>query len=835
LRILVRAIPAVEPDWEVTGMLLQDIRYVFRTLRARPGFTAIVVLTLTLGIGTNTAIFSVVNAALLRPMPFLEPDKLVSISLTNLRRSNNQGTVSYPDFEDWRSQTQAFEQMAAYRINIFTLTGVDDPSNLQGGVVSADLFSLLRVTPILGRVFLSEEDNAQGAGGSRTAILSYGLWQGRFASDPNVIGRTIELNNRSHTVIGVMPPDFRYPIQSEPVELWTTILYDAEVVDGNPPRTVNRGDRYLKVIARLKHDVGIAQAQAEMDSIANALASQYPDTNANKGVRLVSELESMVGDLRTPLLILLSAVGCVLLIACANVANLLLARATTRHKEMAIRAALGASRGRIIRQLLTESLLLSLTGGVLGLLLAWLGTKIIIAISPQNIPRLRDITLDFRVLGFTLFVSLLTGIIFGLAPALHASKVNLTESLKEGARSSSDGSQRKRLRAALVVGEVALALMLLVGAGLLIKTFIRLQEVNPGFDAHNLLTVSINLPAARYGDPQIVGFYEQLVSRIESLPGVDSASVVNPLPLGGLNISLVFDIESNPLPKSEQPQTEYRAVNPGYFKTMHIPLIDGRDFTVADNQDALPVVIINESLSRRFFPNDNPVGKRIKPSIALDKRGPLMRQIIGVVGDVRHKNLQTESGPELYVPHSQIPFRPMTMVIRTNRNTQDIVGSIRSEVKQLDKDLPIYNVKTMDQFMAQALAQARFNTTLLATFATVALILSTIGFYGVMAYTVAQRTREIGVRVALGATNTDVLRLVLGHAMTLALIGIAIGVCGGLVVTNLMSSLLYGVSSIDPMIFIGVAILLFITALLACYIPAQRAMKVDPIIALRYE
>jgi putative ABC transport system permease protein len=439
------------------------------------------------------------------------------------------------------------------------------------------------------------------------------------------------------------------------------------------------------------------------------------------------------------------------------------------------------------------------------------------------------------VMGFTVLVSLLTGVVFGLAPALHASKADLTQSLKEGGRSSSEGGQPKHLRSALVIVEVSLALILLVGAGLLIKTLLRLRDVAPGFDTHNLSTLAINLPAARYGDQQVTAFYEQLLSRIESLPRVSAASAVNPLPLGGAGISIVFDIEGNPLPKSEQPQTEYRAINPGYFRTMGIPLVTGRDFTLTDNQEGRPVVIINETLAHRFFPDENPIGKHIKPAIAVDSRGPLMREVVGIVGDVRHKNLQTESGPELYVPHAQIPFRAMTVIVRTDRDIEDVARAVRGEVKGLDANLPIYNINRMDRYMAQALSQSRFNALLLATFAAVALILSAVGFYALVSYSVAQRTHEIGIRMALGASSNHVFALVIRQGMALALIGIAVGLVSAAAMTRLVSSLLYGVSGLDPTTFAGVSSLLALVALVACVVPAQRAMKVDPMIALRHE
>ncbi len=808
------------------------MRYGLRMLWKSPGFTLIAIAALALGIGANTAIFSVVNGVLLRPLPFAQSDHLMIVWESNLQRGVTKNQVSYPDFADWREQNHTFERLASFHDSNFVLTGGSEPLRLRGQVVNADLFPLLGVQPVIGRAFRAEEDKP-GEGG-RVVLLSYALWQKQFGSDPRVVGQAVTLNGESYTVVGVMPEGFQFPVQNEPVELWTTVAQDAS---GEGAIAAERGAHYMMVIGRLKPGVTQAEAQAEMDAIASRLSQQYPDTNKNRGVTVIPALEDAVGGVRTALLILLGAVGCVLLIACANVANLLLARATTRHKEIAIRAALGASRLRVVRQLLTESVMLSLAGGTLGLLAALWGTDLLVAFSGGAIPRSTQISLDVYVLGFTFLVALLTGVLFGLAPALHASRSDLTEALKEGGRTSSgDGARRNRLRSALVVAEVAVALVLLVGSGLLIQSLRRLHQVNPGFDPHNVLTMSVGLPDVKYTTQQQVEFYRRLQERVEALPGVTSSSAVFPLPLSGARIVIAFDIEGRPVPKSDQPSTEYRTISPDYFRTMSIPFIKGRDFTERDDHAAPGVIIVNEAFAQKFFPNEDPIGKRIKPSISTDDTKPVMREIVGVVGNVKHKNLSmAQPDPEAYVPHAQIPFDTMTLVVKTNVNAGSIANAVRSEVRALDKDLPVYSIKTLDEYLASSVAQPRFNTLLLAIFAGLALVLTIIGLYGVMSYSVIQRTHELGIRIALGAQTRDIQKLVLGQGMVLTLIGIGIGLLGAFALTRLMRSLLFGVSATDPLTFVAVSLLLAAIALLACLIPARRAMKVDPMVALRYE
>ncbi|HSO76309.1 MAG TPA: ABC transporter permease, partial [Blastocatellia bacterium] len=701
---------------------LQDLRYGTRMLLKQPGFTVIAVIALALGIGANTAIFSVVNAVLLNPLPFPEPDRLMRVYESRLDRGTSRSSVSYPNFADWREQNHVFERMSSYRTSDFILTGDGDPARIQGAAVNADLFPLLGVTPILGRPFLPEEDKPGDSG--RVVLLSHRLWQTRFNGDPSVIDRSLVLGGKNYAVVGVMPEGFQFPIGSDPVDLWSTVSIDSFMFE-------QRGAHYMHVIARLKPDVTLDQAKAEMDGIAANLERQYPDENSHRGVNIVPALESLVGDVRPALLILLGAVGCVLLIGCANVANLLLARATTRHKEVAIRAALGASRWRVVRQLLTESVLLSMAGGALGLLVAMWGTDVLVALSKEDLPRAEQIGLDGRVLAFTFLVSILTGVIFGLAPALHSSKTDLTESLKEGGRGSTEGARRNRLRAVLVVGEVAVAIVLLAGAGLLIQSLRRLQQVNPGFDPHNVLTFSIGLPEVKYKPEQQVQFYRQLQARIDSLPGVKSSSAGYPLPMGGDRMRVTFETEGRPIPKGELPATEIRTIGLDYFKTLGIPLINGRDFTERDDQNAPAVIIVNEAFARKFFPGEDAVGKHIKPGISAGDEDSPMREIVGVVGNVKHMSLSAETDPEAYEPHAQLTF-DMAVLVRTESDPLTIVSAVQGEIKAMDKDLPAYNIRTMDQYLAASVAHPRFNTLLLTLFAGMALLLTAVGLYGVM-------------------------------------------------------------------------------------------------------
>jgi putative ABC transport system permease protein len=813
--------------------LAQDIRYGLRQLRRNSGFTIVAVLTLALGIGANTAIFSVVNAVLLRPLPFHAPNQLVSVVSTRLR-GNVADNASYPDFADWRTQNHVFSQMAAYDTDNFTLTGQGEAMHIQGAVVSSDLFSLLGVKPALGRAFLPDEDKLPAANGAFAIILSHHLWRERFGADPAVIGRTIEIDDRNFTVVGVMPTGFQFPIQGEPVDFWMTMAIDFVTAPGMPSMAEQRGAHYLDVIARLKWHVSLAQAQAQMSTIVNRLNKQYPDIGA-RGVRVVSEIDQVAGPARAALLILLAAVGCVLLIACANVANLMLARGAARQKEMAVRGALGAQRGRMIRQLLTESILLALLGGALGAAFGLWGISGLVSLLPVDIPRLADVHINTAVLLFTAVVSLATGIVFGLAPAMRASRLAFMESLKEGWRGSSESLQSGRTRSFLVVADVAVAAMLLVGAGLLINSLMRLQGVDPGFNPEHVLTFKMDLPYVRYSGSRQTQFFQQAIERLDHLPGVRSASAVLPLPLDGNEVATVFTTAGKPVAEANRPRTGYSWVEPGYFGTVGIPLIKGRDFTQSDNLKTNPVVIINQALAEQFFPRQDPIGKRIKPGIGNGYKAPPMREIVGVVGNVRQYGLAAAPGPEVYVPLAQSPLGSMNFVLRTEVDPLSMVGAVRKEMAKMDKNLPFYGVQTFSQYFGRGFAQPQFLTLLLGLFAGLALTLASVGLYGLVSYSASQRTHEIGIRMALGAQKGDVLRMVVGQGIKLTLTGVAIGVIGALGLTRFLSSLLYGVRPTDPLTFTFVSLILIAVALLACYIPARRAAKVDPTVALRYE
>ncbi|HXN17868.1 MAG TPA: ABC transporter permease [Candidatus Binatus sp.] len=812
------------------GTLMQDMRYGIRMLAKNPGFAFIAVLTLALGIGANTAIFSVVNAELLRPLPFRDSGRLVSVATANSRMHSSNGSTSYPDFMDWRSQNPVFEKMAAYTGATFTLTGQVNPAHLEGASVSSDTFDLLGVSPELGRTFQPGEDEPN----HHVVVISDRLWKQQFGGDPGIVGRTITLDNSGYTVVGVMPANFRYPLQREPAAIWSTLSPLNETTDNSPPMVQHRGAHFLTCIARLKPGVTLAQAQAAMDVIASSLSKQYPETNKYMSVHLSSEQERLTGPIRPALLVMMIAVGLVLLIACVNVANLLLARATTRGREIAIRTAMGAGRIRVLRQLLTESLLLAIVAGIFGAALAVWGSDVLVRWSPENLPRVGEIHIDGWALAFTAGLSLLTGILFGLAPALQSTHSNIVEALKEGSLSMTAGRSRHGLRSSLVIVEMALALILLVSAGLLIRSLIRLQDVNPGFDPHKVMTASLDLPDAKYSDPKKAEFFRELIPQLEAIPGVQSAAAVFPLPMSGDEIRTSFQIEGRPVAKSDESHTSIRAVTPNYFGTMRIPLLQGREFTERDDSKATKVLIVNQAFAQQFFPGENPIGKHILAGVA-NAGEPPMREIIGVVGNVKFEDLTTEFSPESYIPYGQLQFGSVTIVVRSSKDPEGLAKPIASVVQSLDKDLPTYSPKTVEQYLDGTIAVPRFNTFLLAIFAALAMILTAVGLYGVISYTVAQRTHEIGIRMALGAQPGDMMRLVVSQGMTLALFGVAVGLVAALGLTRFLSSLLFGVSSTDPVSFAAVVAMLFAVVLLACYIPARRAMRVDPMVALRYE
>ncbi len=811
--------------------LLQDIRFGLRMLLKSPSISIVATIALALGIGATTAIFSVMNAVLLSPLPFPEPDSLVTLYETDTQRGLISGSHSYPNFLDVRAQNTVFENVASYHGADYVLTGRGEPARLQGSVVTANLFPLLKVQPMLGRVFLPDEDKPSETG--RVVILSHKLFQTRFNGDPSIVNQAITLEGKKFTVVGVMPPSFEFPIQNDPVDLWTTIAGDAS---GQDPVTAQRGAHFLAVIGRLKPGVTGEKAQAEITAIAARLEQQYPDTNTRKSLRLESAYTALVGDVSSTLWILFWAVVCVLLIACANVANLLLARATSRHKEMAIRTALGASRRRVVRQLLTESVLLSLIGGAVGLLLAVWWSDLLVALGKEDIPRAIHVGMDWRVLGFAIGLSLLTGLIFGLAPAFHSSKTELVESLKEGARGTSAGTFANVVRKALVVIELGFAVLLLTGAALLIQSLWRLQRIDSGLHPENILTFNVTLPEVKYKSGDQSQFFINLKQRLESTPGVQSVSSILPLPLSGDRFGISFEIEGRPVAKKDHPSADFFAAGVGYFKTMGIPVIKGRDFDDRDKHGSTPVIIITETFARQYFPNEDPIGKRIHPGISTyDNEDSIMREIVGVVGDVRNRNLSTESKPAYYVPQTQVPFSQMVAVVKTTGDPHSLISAATKEVAAMDQDVPLYSVKSMEEYISTSVAAPRFSTTLLSIFAGVALILTIVGLYGVMSYSVAQRTNEIGIRMALGAQSRDVLLMIVKQGLVLILLGLAIGLSGAFWATRVMASLLFGVTAKDPFTFAAVAVLLAIVALLACYIPALRATRLDPMDALRCE
>jgi putative ABC transport system permease protein len=808
--------------------LWQDLKYGVRMLAKSPGFTAVAVIALALGIGANTAIFSVVNAVLIRSLPFKDPDRLVMVWERNRPRNRDQNVISPANYLDWQDQNTVFEQMSAvfdYRAN---LTGVDDPEELRTQVVTANFFDLLGVNAALGRTFVAEEGME---GHDNVVVLGQSLWKRRFGGDPAMVGKTIKLSGQDFAVIGIAPADFQFLIKGgsltgKQAELWMPMTF-------SPNSRVRRG-RHMTAVARIKPGITLAQAQADMDGIAANLEKQYVEFNTGWGVNLVPLRTQLVGAIRPALFVLLGAVAFVLLIACANVANLLLARAATRQREIAIRTALGAGRWRVIRQLLTEATVLAALGGGFGLLLAMWGVDLLLALTPKDLLGLQRVGIDYRVLGFTFAVSVLTGVLFGLAPALEASRPNLNESLKEGGRGAVTGGRSHRLRDLFVVAEIALALVLLIGSGLMIRSFARLQSVDPGFDANSLLTARVLLPNLRYGqDPQCKAFFKQLTERVAALPGVRSVGTVSYLPIAGLGAATRFDIEGRPpLPPGQQLVGDVRVVDGGYFGTMRIPLLRGRTFSERELTDESHVVVINETMARDYFPGEDPIGKRVTISMK-DENVP--SEIIGVVRDARYVALDTAVRPMTYWPYPELVYSGMTLVVRTEGEPLALAEAVRREVLAIDNDQPIADVRTMEAWVSDSVSKARFSTMLLGIFAGVALLLAAVGIFGVMSYAVSERTHEIGLRMALGAQTSDVLALVVRQGMVLALIGVGIGLGAAFVLTRVLASLLYGVSATDPLTFAVIAVLLASVALFACYLPARRAAKVDPMVALRYE
>jgi len=797
--------------------MLNDLRFALRTLRKNPGFTAATVVTLALGIGANTAIFSVVNGVLLRPLPFPEPGRILALWQNDLGDGIVKNTVSMPNFLDWRDQNTVFAAMAAYGLDAVTIAGPTAPVRVRIANVSEGFFDVMGIAPLLGRSF-GPEDHRPGV--PPAIVLSRATWQASFGADPTVVGRQIRLDGQSATIVGVMPEGFSFPRN---VGGWKPRTIDPATMPG-------RGLVYLQVVGRLKPGVTLPEARAEMTAIAGRLEREYPEANPGVGITMLPLQEDLVGDVRTPLLVLLGAVACVLLIACGNVANLLLARGVGRQREVAVRVALGAARWRVVRQFFAENLLLAALGGLAGLLAGLWSFAALTSLLPADLPRADDVRLDGTVLAFTVAVSMLAGLVFGLLPALNASRADLADALRERVVAGAG----RRLRNGLVVAEMALAMTLLVGAGLLVVSFTRLQAVPPGFDPSRVLASSIVLPSSRYATPDSeIAFYRRVLDELRAIPGMESVGAVTTLPLQGSELALSFAIEGRPEPTPDDtPDASFDAVTADYFRTLRIPILAGRAFTPADDRDAPPVVMVSESLARRYWPGEDVVGRRIRVDWGDD---PPFREIVGVVADVHHAELGTAPAPTMYTPIAQVPFRFAYLVARTAGDPAALSGAVRTAIGRVDPDLAPGTVAPFERTVSASVAQPRFRSRLVAGFAALALLLAVIGLSGVLSYSVAQRRGEIGVRMALGARSSEILRLVLREGLALASAGVALGAVGAVTLRNTLDSLLFGVSAVDARIYLGLAALLTAVALVAAYLPARRAARVDPVTALRAE
>lgn len=817
--------------------LISDVRFAIRDLLKARVFAMVAIATLALGIGAPTAMFTVIEALLLRPLPFADPGRLVAIGETDLRRDSGAlrgDSLSYPDFVDVRTRSRSLEQVAAYHDNELTATGHGDAVHVHGETVSANLLALLGAKPVIGRRFRNEEDLA----GHHVAILSDAFWRRHFQARADVVGQTIGLNGRPYTVVGVMPAGFQFPIRSEGRDVWLTFSRESETdTPGDEPNTAQRGAHYLDVTGKLKGGVTLAQASAEMDTLAHSLREEYPKTNAHTGIKLQTELRRLIGDTRNTLLILFGAVGVVLLIACANVANLLLGRGSRRSREIAIRLAVGATRGRVVRQLITESVVLSLAGGVLGLAFAAWSLDGVLRLYPANLPRAAEIGIDGGVAIFTFGLATLTGILFGLAPALRASTPNLSAEMREGGRTTTAGPGQSRLRSAIVVAETALGVMLLIGAGLLIRSLDRLSHVPLGFNPDHVLTASFDLSETRYNADQQDRFINTLVGRLRSLPGVKAAAGSMPLPLSEDNMIISFDLADHPMPPGNQASAAFHVVVPGIFEAMQIPLVQGRLFGPHDQRNSKPVVIVSQAFAKKYFPNGNAVGRmmNIGAGEGASRAAYTKREIVGVVGDIRTNDLAQEPAPAYYVPLPQLMFGPPVLVIRTAGDPSTVASGVRKLLSAMDPEVSLYDTRLMEDYLALDLGRARFQTVLLSCFAAISLLLTAMGLYGVISYSVTQRTHEIGVRMALGASRSNVLKMVLQQGVGLTGAGMGVGLIGAFALTRLMAALLYNTPPHDPLTYGTVCVLLAAVAMTASYLPALRATRVDPNVALRVE
>ncbi|MFY9937139.1 MAG: ABC transporter permease [Silvibacterium sp.] len=811
--------------------VLQDLRFSIRQLRKSLGFALTTILTLALGIGATTGIFSLVNAVLLRPLPFPEPDRLTYLQ----HESRKGGTIapqslSYPDFFDWRSQNHSFSAIASYHDGTSTLTNVGTAQILEGQIVSADFFRVLGVHPDLGRDFLAADENP----GQHVVMLSHQLWQSTFGSRPDIAGQTITLDGYAYTVAGVMPEGFNFPVQNPAPQIWTSLAADAFDPDGDTPLTKQRGAHLLDIIGRLKPGVTVDQARADLGHINSNMAAQYPETNKFYTSAVVKpELEALIGDSRPILRILFAAVCLVLLIACANVAGLLLARTSRRRSEIALRAALGASRAEIVRQVLVESLLLSFLGGALGLALSSVFLQGMVHFIPKNLPRLDGISVDSTVLAFTIIASVLTGLLFGVFPALRMSRLDPSLALRDGTRSVTAGRGQHRLHSTLVIAETALGLVLLIASGLFIRSFVRVLSVDPGFDHRNVLTADLSYPVSKGYATRVAQFYDQLLPQVVALPGVKSAAAGWPLPFSGSNIGIGFDIEGRPTAVGEMPAASVRIVTPNFFNTLRIPLLDGRDFAATDTGASAPVVIVDQSFASKFFPGENPVGKHIKPGINDGIHPEAMHEIIAVVGNVKGNSLTKDARPTYYLALAQCGVNAPTVVLRTTGDPTGITTPLRTLVGSLNRDVPLYHIHTLDDLLSSAASTPRFTTLLLTSFAVMALLLSAVGLYAVLSYMVAQRANEMGLRIALGAQRGDVLSLILKRGLGLAGVGLIVGLAASALLTRFISSQIYGIHAFDPITYVVVTGLLVAVSLIASAAPAWRAARVDPMKTLR--